>query len=282
MIVSFHPLFEADKNITCAGREPGDDDLSAIQAARAVILPQGCSQSLYEMAAAHCEHVFPNYDARFNYPGKIGQIELFRETATAHPRTEIYQQLSDFRQQYGDRPKEIAFELPCVFKFDWGGEGETVYLIDSLDSLEQILQKAADFEKSGQNGFLLQEFVPTEGRTLRVVIIGQALVSYWRIQEKSDGFVSSVAGGARISTTYQPELQKDAKTKIGDFCQKTGINLAGFDVIYSADAKNSLPLLLEINYFFGRKGLGGSDAYYKLLTREIHNWLSLTLSEQAG
>ena len=46
MIVSFHPLFEADKNIICAGREPGADDLAAIKAAEAVILPQGCRQSL--------------------------------------------------------------------------------------------------------------------------------------------------------------------------------------------------------------------------------------------
>ena len=38
MIVSFHPLFEADKNIISAGREPDADDLAAIKAADAVIL----------------------------------------------------------------------------------------------------------------------------------------------------------------------------------------------------------------------------------------------------
>ena len=65
MIVSFHPLFEADKNILCAGREPDADDLKAIKAAKAVILPQGCRQSLYEMARDNCQHVFPDYAARF-------------------------------------------------------------------------------------------------------------------------------------------------------------------------------------------------------------------------
>jgi ribosomal protein S6--L-glutamate ligase len=35
-----------------------------------------------------------------------------------------------------------------------------------------------------------------------------------------------------------------------------------------------VPMLLEINYFFGRKGLGGSKAYYKLLHEEIQAWLA--------
>jgi ribosomal protein S6--L-glutamate ligase len=181
--------------IICAGREPDADDLAAITAAEAVILPQGCRQSLYEMARENCRHVFPDYETRFNYPGKIGQARLFQKNGTAHPHAETYASLKDFRQQYGDDPKEIAFALPCVFKFDWGGEGETVYRIDSGEDLENVLQKAADFERSGQKGFLLQEYVPTEGKTVRVVIIGRTLISYWRIQESTDAFLSSVSRG---------------------------------------------------------------------------------------
>ena len=37
--------------------------------------------------------------------------------------------------------------------------------------------------------------------------------------------------------------------------------------------------MLEINYFFGRKGLGGSDAYYEILNEEIDKWLLNTLSD---
>jgi ribosomal protein S6--L-glutamate ligase len=33
-------------------------------------------------------------------------------------------------------------------------------------------------------------------------------------------------------------------------------------------------MLLEINYFFGRRGLGGSEAYYKILLAEIQVWLA--------
>ena len=280
MIVSFHPMFEADKNIICAGREPGADDLAAIKAAEAVILPQGCRRSLYEMARDNCRHVFPDYEIRFEYPGKTGQLRLFQESGTAHPHAETYLSLEDFRQQYGDDPKDIAFELPCVFKFDWGGEGETVSLINTRQDLKKVLQKAADFERSGQKGFLLQEYVPTEGRTLRVAVIGRTLISYWRIQENADNFLSSVSRGARIDAISEPERQDAAKGFVKNLCKKTGINLAGFDVIFAPLAEYIKPLILEINYFFGRRGLGGSNAFYEILKNEIHNWLAHALSRQ--
>ena len=278
MIVSFHPMFEADKNIICAGREPDTDDLAAVKAAEAVVLPQGCRQSLYEMARDNCRHVFPDYETRFNYPGKIGQMRLFQKNGTAHPHAETYPSLDVFRQQYGETPKNIAFELPCVFKFDWGGEGETVYLIHSQEDLKSVLQKAAEFERSGQKGFLLQEYVPAQGKTLRVVVIGQSLISYWRIQEDTDAFVSSVSRGARIDAEMKPERQNAAKDLVKSLCNKTGINLAGFDVIFAPDKEQINPLMLEINYFFGRRGLGGSDAYYEILKREIQAWLEHVLS----
>ena len=273
MIVSFHPMFEADKNIICAGREPDADDLAAIMAAEAVILPQGCRQSLYEMARKNCRHVFPDYETRFTYPGKIGQMRLFQTNGTAHPHTETYASLDDFRRQYGDNLKDIAFELPWVFKFNWGGEGETVFLINSREDLKTVLQKAADFEHSGQKGFLLQEYVPIDGKTLRVVIIGRTLISYWRIQENTDAFLSGVSRGARIDAALETERPNVAKVFVKNLCNKTGINLAGFDVIFAPVKEYIKPLMLEINYFFGRRGLGGSDAYYEILKREIHGWL---------
>jgi ribosomal protein S6--L-glutamate ligase len=236
MIVSFHPLFEADQNIICAGREPGADDLAAVKAAEAVILPQGCRQSLYEMARDNCRHVFPDYETRFNYPGKIGQMRLFQKNGTAHPHAETYASLTDFRRQYGDDPKDVGFDLPCVFKFDWGGEGETVYRIDSREDLKNVLQKAADFEKSGQKGFLIQEYVPIEGKTVRVVIIGRALISYWRIQESTDAFLSGVSRGARIDAELDPERQNVARVFAKNRCHLC----AGKGIHQTADARDKL------------------------------------------
>ena len=276
MILSYHPLFEADKNITCAGREPGEADLKAIKAADAVILPQGCYQSLFEMSRANCPHVFPDYYIRFKYPGKLGQIKLFREFNIAHPASEIFSNLAAFHPYFRELFSASSMNYPFVFKFDWGGEGETVFLINSEEELRTILQKTAEFEKTGQYGFLLQEYISSRNRTLRVAIIGQRLISYWRIQkqENNSGFYTNLGKGAVIDAESEPGLQDKAVALVKQICHKTSINLAGFDVIFSSDTDNPEPRLLEINYFFGRKGLGGSEAYYRILLGEIQTWLA--------
>jgi ribosomal protein S6--L-glutamate ligase len=274
MIVSFHPLFEADKNFICAGREPNSQDLAAIKAAKAVILGQGCYQSLYEMARANCSNVFPNYDAKFEYPGKIGQIKLFRKINVCHPSTEIYSDIASFQTQYDQEPNPLPWQYPFVFKLDWGGEGDTVYLVNSTEYLQKILKQTAEFEKSGPTGFLLQAYVPSNNKTLRVVVIGQRFISYWRIQQNTGAFHASLSKGAVIDSEAEPGLQQKAVAVVKELCQKTGINLAGLDVIFSSEDEDPDPMLLEINYFFGRKGLGGSEAYYKILQEEIQAWLS--------
>ena len=273
MIVSFHPLYVADKNILCAGREPNKSDLAAIKRADAVILPQGCRQRLYVMAREYCKHVFPNYEARFQYPGKIGQIQLFRDTDTPHPETRVFKNMASFRCEFGDRPERPPFPMPFVFKFDWGGQGDTVYLIGSYDSLREMLQQADIYEKSGQQGFLVQEYVPNRKKTLRVVKIGRQLITYWRISNSRTGFLANLSKGASIDFDSDPDLQHSAEKAIRELCAKSGINLAGFDVIFSTEKKERPPLLLEINYFFGRRGLGGSEGYYRILENEIRNWL---------
>ncbi len=274
MILSFHPLYEADLNITCAGREPDAEDLVAVQAADAVVLPQGCHQSLYVMARANCRHVFPHYDARFRYPEKIGQIKLFRHYNVAHPTTHIFGSVASFQEGVKKLPSGRALSYPLVLKLNWGGEGKTVFLIESEADFNRMLQKTAEFEKSGQSGFLLQEYIESSGRTLRVVAIGQRFISYWRIQENEDNFYTNLSRGAVIDAEANPVLQRKGVALAKQMCHKTGINLAGLDVIFPGRVADPDPMLLEINYFFGRKGLGGSEAYYRILLAEIQSWVA--------
>jgi ribosomal protein S6--L-glutamate ligase len=265
-------MFSGDKNILCAGRMPNERDLAAIQKAFAVVLPQGCSKRLYEMARNQCPHVFPNYDARFSYPGKIGQIKLFRKTGQNHPCTYIFSEVKHFHQQFPNLSANIPFQYPFIFKFDWGGEGETVYRIESLEQLQKILTSASTYESTGQKGFILQEFILQAGRcSLRCVVIGARVFCYWRIQENPCKFKTNLAEGARIQKTVDPTIKIHTETAVRNFIQKTKINLAGFDMIHTSTREESL--CLEINYFFGRKGIGGSEAYYKILNREIIQWI---------
>lgn len=273
MILSFHPCVVRDQNMICAGRDPGEEELAAIRAADAVILPQGCKQPLYEMARNNCRHVFPNYDAKFSHPGKIGQIHLFREHHAPHPETLTFASVADLCDAHGNLPEQ---DFPFVFKFDWGGEGDNVFLVRTRGEFEAVLEKAARFEKTGQAGFLIQDYIPGQNRTLRVVVIGESIISYWRVQENLETFQANLARGAVIDTDSDPRSQADAADAARDFCKKTRISLAGFDFLFSGDAETGsdhvMPLFLEINYFFGRTGLGGSETFYELLDREIRKW----------
>lgn len=274
MILSFHPCFTADKNIICAGRKPGRADLKKIRLADAVILPQGCSEELYYMARENCRNVFPNYDARFKYPGKTGQILLFQKTETVHPASRIFTSLSFLYDKDQNIIKEnLPFTYPFVLKFDWGGEGETVYLIKTQAGLKKALRKAGEFEKTGQKGFILQEYIKSGNRSLRIAVIGEKFISYWRVQKDPDNFRAGISQGAMIDFDSDPKLIKAAESNVKEFNKKNGINLAGFDFIFSSESNNDEPLFLEINYYFGRKGLGGSEKFYKILNGEIKKWL---------
>lgn len=271
MILSFHPIIEADENIICAGRPPNETDLAAIKRAAAVILPQGCSEDLYRMARRNCPHVFPNLDVRFDFPGKRGQIQLFERLGLEYPETRCYDSVANYRRS----SQQIVF--PAVVKFDWGGQGDTVFKATHQDELSKVIEQASDFESTGQNGFLIQQFIATRYRSLRVVVIGSRFISYWRVQPEKDAFGTSVADGATIDHTSDGHLQKAAKDRAKHFCRETGLQLAGFDFIFDeADvhATQVAPLILEINFYFGRTGLGGSDAYYQLLAEEVDKWLA--------
>ncbi|MGD2011575.1 MAG: hypothetical protein PVI34_02650 [Desulfobacterales bacterium] len=274
MILSFHPLFTADRQIICAGRGPGPDERQAISAATAVILPQACRQDLYEMVRENCALYFPNYDARFAYPGKTGQLVLFKRAGVPHPRTISFSDTRAFHRLCRRIPDDLPFGFPCVFKFDWGGEGETVFPVDSDSRLKEFLGTASAFERTGQSGFLLQEMIPTGNRSLRVAVIGRRFVAYWRVQPDRQKWYANLAHGGQIDFMADPELRAMAVSAVRNFCGFTRIDLAGFDLLFPEGAASATPFFLEINYFFGRRGLGGSQAYYRILVQEIDNWLS--------
>ncbi|MGB5155930.1 ATP-grasp domain-containing protein [Desulfobacterium sp. N47] len=274
MILSFHPCFVADKNIICAGRKPGIDELEQIKLADAVILPQGCSEALYRMAKENCKNIFPNYDAKFDYPGKTGQILLFQKTGVSHPASRIFSSLSHLTDPDGNiKNDQILYSYPFVLKLDWGGEGETVYLVKTLSDLNHYIKKIEEYEKCGQKGFILQKFIESGNKSLRIVKIGNRMISYWRIQNNPDYFCAGLSQGATIDFDMQPALMRLAEKKAKEFCSIAGINLAGFDFIFSINDPYDEPLFLEINYFFGRSGLGGSENYYKVLNKEIKKWI---------
>jgi ribosomal protein S6--L-glutamate ligase len=268
MILSYHPIFTGDENRLCAGREPDAADRAAMAAAAAVILPQGAYRSLYEMARTHCRHVFPGQDRRFSHPGKIGQARLFAQSGVAHPDSEIFPAIAALPGPGGRPPRPFPF----VLKLDWGGEGRNVFSIDSPAAWSSTLELVCRYEATGQFGFVIQEMIPTSGRALRAAVIGSRTIAYWRVRPDA-GFAANLAHGAHIDRDTDAHLITAGAEAARRFCDRQKIDLAGLDFLFRDGQDPPEPLFLEINWLFGRHGLGGSKRFYALLVEEIHAWL---------
>lgn len=267
-IVSFHPVLKGDVFVWERGIIK--EELAGLLAgARAVILPQTVSRELYHMCRALCPRVFPNYDLRFKWEGKVGDTMLFWSLGVPHPRTWIFprvEALTGLHPAMGHEPG--LPDYPFVLKGARGGEGSQTYLVKNEKDLQGALYTMKRLEWQGKAGFVLQEFIDGLDRDLRVVVIGKETRSYWRINPR---FHKNVARGGTIDKESEPGLQAAGRQLVRELCRRTGINLAGFDLIFPPGSSN--PLFLEVNYTFGRTGIGGSEGFYSLLEREVEHWL---------
>lgn len=270
MILSFHPIFSADHFRLLGDRALNETDFYWMQKAQAIILPQHSHEKLFWSSKSSCQYVFPEYTYRYLYPGKTGQARLFQRLGLPHPKTDIFSGIAFCSEDYLQ-----GLKYPVVLKSRYGSEGRLVFLIQNPDQAREVLQMLAGMEKRGFGGFLIQEWIQNQGRTLRVVVLGDKLYSYWRIQPDETKFLHNIQAGGAIDKHSDPGLQAQGMKLVRHLCAKTGINLAGVDVIFPlgrAKGKSG-PLLLEINYYFSRQGLGGNDAYYQLLEQALQRWL---------
>ena len=77
----------------------------------------------------------------------------------------------------------------------------------------------------------------------------------------------------KIDEEWRKDLQEEGKQATEQLIQKTGVNLAAVDIVFDLTRHNPEPLFLEINYSFGRRGLGGSENFYGLLHKAIIEWV---------
>lgn len=270
MILSYHPILEGDVNRLCAGRDPDESDFEVMRRASAILLPQGCRRALYEAASLLCARVFPDFDCCFRYPGKLGDIELFRVHGCPHPKSWLFSTVAACPISFWE---EMSY--PIVVKSSYGGEGSLVFKLEDSEGAQPILDMFEGMERSGLCGFMVQELVKSDGRDLRVVIMGSRLYSYWRVQKDPSSFYHNLGKGAVVDAESDPELQEIGIRQVKEFSLRTGINLAGIDLLFRimGDGIRPEPLFLEINYYFGRKGLGGLENYYRLLREAADEWL---------
>ena len=275
MIASLHPCITKDINILCAGRLLSEGEKTRLKKARAVIVPQGVTAGVYKECRRLVPRVFPNYDLRFPLEGKVGDTLLFEYYQVPHPRTLVFESREALFENYPDLdllPSQLS-GYPLVLKANQGGEGAFVFLVHSK---KELIEKLELLPKGTllPEGFVLQERIDHGGKDLRVVVLYDVFYAYWRVQQNPEVFLTNQSQGGQIDFGGDILLKERAVGAVRDFCERSGINLAGFDIIFDQKANPAVPLFLEINYYFGRKGLGGSMRFYEMLEQAVDRWLT--------
>jgi len=273
MIVSFHPRFKGDVNLRLTPKGGfTSKEAETITEARAIIVTQYIKAHQYKFCMARCSNIFPNYANRFGFEGKYGNTQLFRMFSAPHPETVCYESVEDFETRHFTN-QEPLMPFPFVLKGDRGGGGWAVFLVRNRHELIERLETLADTYLHATKRFISQAFIPHGGSDLRVVVIGKMIKTYWRCQHKPGEFRNNVGRGAVINYNLDSKLTREGINCVQKFSSKTGINLAAFDVLFDKEQPEPKPLFSEINFLFGRKGLGGSAPFHELLYQAVQRWI---------
>ncbi|MCE0760477.1 hypothetical protein LWH94_14865 [Marinobacter sp. G11] len=184
--------------------------------------------------------VFPSVASYRIGHDKVEMTRAFQTVAPEHtPWTIIEANGPQEREMLWD-----AMALPFVAKLPKASMGEGVWLIESR----------ADWLKYCERSDVLyvQEYLPID-RDVRVVIVGDRVVTaYWRTQAEQ-GFYNNVARGGQIVTGDVPAAAIELALRLA---RELEVDHAGFDIALV----EGYPYVLEFNRLFGNQGLGqGSD-----------------------
>jgi ribosomal protein S6--L-glutamate ligase len=257
--LSMNSLVELEKNLPNLAPLEAPEVADMIRAARGVVMPRGITRKRYRKITNMAQNWFPNLDAKYDYSGKTRQIILFQRLRIRHPRSILYpnpQVLLDAEKRM------LPLDYPFVLKGDNGGGGSRVFPVCCRKDLIRGLQRLP-----AEEPLLIQRWVDHGGMDLRVVVVGAKMVSYFRVG--GGNFYNNVCRGGRMRTDIFPELQERGMAAVARLCHLAGINFAGFDLMF-ADA--GPPIFIEINFNFGRKGLGGTPGFRRLFKEAVDLW----------
>lgn len=256
--LSMNQLVPLQENLPNLAPVEDPEVAQLIRSARGVVLPRGVTEKRYRKITAMAQDWFPNLDARYDYYGKTRQFLLFRRLGVRYPKTVVYQN----PQSLIDSVKALPLDYPFVLKGDTGGGGIAVFPVTNRSELLMGLDHLRLEEP-----LLIQQWVNHGGMDLRVVVVGAKMVSYFRVG--GENFYNNVCRGGRMHPEIFPELQDVGMAAVARFCRIASINLAGFDLMFPDSGP---PVFIEINYNFGRKGLGGTPGFRQLFREAVSLW----------
>ncbi len=265
--VSFRPEIPLDVNLPAFTLAEDPAVRALLSGAAGVLLPNYVAPWRYGSLVACCRRWFPRLGAQFDYCGKTRQAVLFSQLRVRHPETRIFQSPEHLRAFVGEQ--ELPWAFPFVLKGDTGGGGSSVFPVRELGDLLRGLTRLPS-----DKPLLIQRWVDHGGMDLRVVVYGARAISYFRI---GDGqFYNNVCRGGRIDYEIHPDLQAKGVSAVQELCRRAAIDVAGFDLMFPDSGD---PVFIEINFHFGRKGLGGTKGHRKHIEEAVQEWRKRCLEE---
>jgi ribosomal protein S6--L-glutamate ligase len=266
--VSFYPQVPMEENLPVFQPLDAPEVRELLSKAAGVVVPRYILPPRYEAIARLAGRCFPSLRPKHVYGGKSRQIELFRKLGIRHPESLLFGNSSELLSHF--TLHGVPWEYPVVLKGDLGGGGSGVFPIYEPDDLSRQIRKIPP-----QQRVLLQRWVEHGGRDLRVVTYGPDIaVSYFRV---GDGqFYNNVCRGGRMDHNGWPEQQAKGIEASRALCRRAKIDIAGFDLMFPDEGE---PVFVEINFNFGRKGLGGVAGHRKYELEAIMKWRERILRE---
>lgn len=228
--------------------------LPELQTAHRILFPQ--SWQVNALAYALKKRIFPSLPTYHLGYDKIEMTRAFTALCPSKvPKTGIYSNGAVGFETLADE-----FGLPFVCKEPRSSSGLGVFLIRCSEDF--------NWYAKGNPTLYVQEYLEID-RDLRVVVIGEEVVStYWRI--KSPGaFHNNISRGGRVERTNIPE---NVVSEVAAVARALGIDYAGFDVAMTPSGT----FLLEFNLFFGTRGIQQSSPE---LGKIVHRYLQSAFAE---
>lgn len=270
-LCSYHPAIEAEVNLLLTSQRPLDEhDQQAVASAGAVLLPQAPRVDLHDLVRAHAKPHFPNMDIQLSLDGKVGNHRLFTRLGLDQPQTAEFPDLKAAAKAWREGAVPGNGGLPLVAKGASGGEGRNVFLAQNPEELLALGPRLETSCRRGPQGLVLQEFIDTNGRDVRVIFIGGWQDAFWRVAKDGE-FRSNLSQDGRIERQgNQTELL--AAVELAEQLREAAhLDVAAVDLVVEPGGR---PLLLEINFAFGREAIGGTDRFLALYLHAVRGWLT--------
>ena len=233
-LISFDPLRTWDiPGARPVKAERWQEELDVIRAADWVLFPEYWQVNFLTYGLK--VPIFPSVSSYHLGHNKVEMTRAFEVVAREHvPYTRILPRTEGVVEAILD-----DLPLPFVAKEIHNSMGRGVYLIENRGDLQRYA--------AANHMLYVQELLPID-RDVRVVIVGDDVVTaYWRIAPPG-GFYTNVARGGEISFDDVPPAAVDLAQRVA---AELSVNHAGFDVALV----DGHPYLLEFNVRFGNEAL---------------------------